>query len=244
MFNRRISMNALKLTLISVATGLIATSAQALTFNTTGWLANSKLTFGADAVNTAIAAGVILSPAGNATRLPDEMGADFNGNMVPVPVYSFPVTESQAKIGWNLKIIATKGITVGSGVKMVRYDDPVTSAGLANFDVDFEADIMYADVYTPQGTTKMPLYKFTDDNNTVTKISGFQIISKGTVSKLTFTPTAVEAIATALELSDVLKATLVTSDWGKVTIDVTSKSRKPKTNGAVLTREAMGIPLL
>jgi hypothetical protein len=238
-------MNALKLTLISVATGLIATSAQALTFNTTGWLANSSLTFGADAVNTATAAGVTLSPAGNAKRLADAMGPDFNGILVPVPVYSFPVTESQAKIGWDLKIIATKGITVGSGVKMIRYDDPATSAGLANFDVDFEADIMYADVYTPQGTTaKMPLYKFKDDNNTVTKITGFQIISKGTVSNLTFTAPAVEAIATALELSDVLKATLVTSNWGKVTIDVTSKSRKPKTNGAVLTREAMGIPLL
>jgi len=238
-------MNALKLTLISAAAGLIATSAQALTFNTTGWLANSSLQFNADAIGTASAAGVELSPAGNAKRLADAMGPDFTGALVPVPVYSFPVTESSAKIGWDLKIIATNGSTVGSGVKMVRFEDENLSAGLANFNVDFEGDIMYADVYTPQGTTsKMPLYKFTDDNNTVTKITGFQIISKGTVSALTFTPQAVEAIATALELSEVLKATLQNSKWGKITIDVTSKSRKPKTNGAVLTREAMGIPLL
>ncbi len=237
-------MKTLKLTLIAAvaAAGMIATSAQAITFNSTGWLSNTTLTFNADAIGTATAAGVVLSPAGNATRLADAMGPDFTGALVPVPVYNFPVTSVSATVG--LKITATAGAAVGSGVKMVRFDDEYLSAGLANFNVDLVKDVMTADVYTPQGTTTtMPLYKFTDDNNTVTKISGFTITSKGTVSKLIFTPQAVEAIATALELSDVLKATLQNSQWGGLKIDVSSKTRKPKTNGAVLTRQAMGIPL-
>jgi len=236
-------MKALKLSLIVAAAALAATSAQALTFNTTGWIANTTLTFDPDAYGSAVAAGVVLSPAGNATKVGEVQAVGSNGATSTVPVFNFPVTESSAKIGWDLKIIATAGVASGSGVKLLRFEDENLSAGLANFNVDFEKDIMFADIYTPQGTlAKVGLYTFTDDNNTVTKITGFQIISKGTVSALKFTPAAVEAISTALELSDVLKATLTTSKWGNLKIDVSSKSRKPKTNGAALTREAMGIP--
>lgn len=235
-------MKALKLSALVLAIVATGTASAALTLNTTKWTANSIQTFSVSGYGSATAAGISITGAGNTTQLPDATVIDpETGLEETVPVFNFPVTKTSVRVfvGGQLAKPVT-GDAIRSALKFTRGTS--RAAGIANFSINFDTKVLSSDIITPTGTAKAaPTFTFTDDGNTVTKLSGFAITTKGTISKLIFTTQAADALASALSLSGPLKATLAEQQWGGVAIDVSSKSSGKTTNATPLTAADMGI---
>jgi hypothetical protein len=214
-----------------VAGGLAASgAASALTINTTGMQANSVLTFTVAAYGSATAAGINFRPFANMTALPMVTVVDpETGLDAQVPSFNQPVTKADVSVGWDLKITPTAGAATRSGLQLVRkVGSQTTSATLANFNVKFTEKVLYCDIFTPTGvTTAAQLYTFKDNGDLKISLKGLVLNMSQTISNLVFTKVAQDTLATALNLSAPLKATLATQDWGTLAIKVTSYKRTP-----------------
>lgn len=209
-------------------------AASALTLNTAGLKADSVLTFTVSAFGSSSAAGIDFVPLGNMTRLADVMVMDPEvGELSPVPSFNQPVTKAVVKVGWDLKITPTSGAATRSGLKITRGS---RWAGLANFNVDFEKKIVYADIITPTATlAQAELYTFKDNGDLKISLKGFVLNQSQSISNLIFSQVAQDTLATALALSAPLKATLATQDWGTIAVKVTSFKRSPAVSTTPLT---------
>lgn len=234
-------MKALKLSALVLAIAATGTASAALTLNTTKWTANAVQTFSVSGFGSATAAGITITGAGNTTQLPDATVVDpETGLEESVPVFNFPVTKASVRIfvGGQLAKPVT-GDSIRSALKFSRGAS--RAAGIANFSINFDTKVLSSDIITPTGTAKAaPTFTFTDDGS-VTKLSGFALTTKGSISDLIFTTQAADALASALALSGPLKATLAEQKWGKVVIDVSSKKSGKTTNATPLTAADMGI---
>lgn len=213
-----------------VAVGLAAaTSASALTLNTTGLKANATFQLSTQAYGSSTAAGVTFAPAGTTTA-----GAvDAAGN----PSYIMPVTKATVAIGWDLSIKATYGESSGAAL---RLGTPATGgdAVLANFAIDYANKKVIADlidVYEKTTVSKMPLYTFDVTVPEVISLKGFVLNQSSTIGNLKFTPQAEAGLAQALLIDDVLRASLAVIDWGTIKAVVTSYKRPNKISNAPFT---------
>lgn len=235
-------MKALKLSALALAAVACGSASAALTLTTTGWQADAFQTFSVSGFGSATAAGITITGAGNTEQMPDATVTDpESGLQETVPVFRFPVTKTSVKL-FTGGLLA-KPVSGDSSRSALKFSRGTTkAAGIANMSINFEQKILYSDIILPTGTSKAaPTFTFTDNGDTVVKISGFAINMKGSIQDLVFTTQAADGLASALALSGPLKATLATQNWGRVDIAVSSKSRSPKTNATPLTAAEMGI---
>lgn len=213
---------------VLLAAGLtVGTSASALTLNTTALKANATLTFSVPAWYSATGRTVEIAfkPVANMTLngMVEVMDED-SGVPAPVPQYNLPVTKADVKIGWDLSIKATSGSSTRSGLLLTRRGNTI---GLANFKVDFVNKLVKADLLRTDGTAVVDAALYTFEERVPQKISfkGLVLNQSVTIGKLVLTEAAQQIIGDVLKLSAPLRATLVTQDWGTISILVTSYKR-------------------
>jgi hypothetical protein len=218
-------------TLVAVAT-LGATSASALTLNTTGLKANAVLQFSVAAAGSTKAAGVTITNAGNATKL-----ADATVDSSKVPVFNLPVTKVDVSIGSKLNIIPNYGLSTGAALRL-GTPDLGGDAVLANFRVDFKTKIVSADLIDVfEKTTKaaIPLYTFEEVKPQVVSLKGLVLNQKNYLGKLVFVPSVIDPLGNALLIDPVLRTALATLDWGTINVEVTSFKRSPAISDKAFT---------
>jgi hypothetical protein len=209
-------------------------AANALTLNTAGLKADSVLTFSVAASGASAAATVVFQPLGNMTSLPGVAKEDpETGDTVLVESFNQPVTKADIKVTSSLAIVPTSGAAARSGLKLIRGKVYV---GLANFVVNFDKKIVYADIITPTATlTQAELYTFKDNGDLKISLKGLVLNQSQSVSNLVFTDAAQKAIADGLSLSSALRAVLPGLDWGTIAVKVTSYKRSPAVSTTPLT---------
>lgn len=221
---------------IAAATAVLAAAfapAQALTLNTAALKANSTITFSAEGFSNATAATVKIKPYGNTVQLADATAIGSSGREVKVPVFQFPVTKADVSVGWDLKIEPVSGQTARSALRLTSdFGDVV----LANFDLNFKENRLYADVldFYGQKSTRVVLYTTVKTKPSVISLKGFVLNQTAQVGDLMFTPESRDLVAAALGLDEVLKAALAQLKWGTIDVLVTSFARKPAVNATPL----------
>jgi hypothetical protein len=223
-------------TLVAVAT-LGATSASALTLNTTGLKANAVLQFSVAASGSTKAAGVTITNAGNVTKLADAAAVDGQGKPTTVPVFNLPVTKVDVSIGSKLNIIPNYGLSSGAALRL-GTPDLGGDAVLANFRVDFKTKIVSADLIDVfEKTTKaaIPLYSFEEVKPQVVSLKGLVLNQKNYLGKLVFVPSVIDPLGNALLIDPVLRAALSELDWGTINVEVTSYKRSPSISDKAFT---------
>ncbi len=206
-----------------------------------GWAADSFQTFSPAGYFAAQAANVVISPVGNTTQLASVTFIDPDtGSEEMVPVFRFPVTKSKVALFQDNHLSNTKiGWTQRSGLKFTRKSRVLV---MANFETDFSQKILYADLITVSGTKlRAPLFTFEIEKPVYADLVKGRIVAKGSINKMVMTPEAVEIVGDSLGLSQVLRAPLVTLDWGRVDVNVSNKTRLPLTNNKALTAADVGI---
>jgi hypothetical protein len=218
----------------AAATLAFAGSASALTLNTTGLKADSVLTFTNSAYGSATAASISFKAFGNMTRLADVTVTDPETNeLVQVPQFNQPVTKADISVTSSLAIVPNSGAAIRSGLQINRGK---LTASLANFNVDFNKKIVFADIFTAAGTTtQAQIFTFKDNGDLKISFKGLVLNQSQTISNLVFTQQTQDILATTLALSAPLKATLATQDWGTIAVKVTSFKRTPAVSNKPLT---------
>lgn len=214
------------------AMGLSTAASAGIVLNTTGLKADATLTFSVGAFGSATAAGITFNPLGNMTKVKDVVVVDEYGVEDLVPQFNLPVTKADVSVGWDLSIKANSGDSTRSALQMVRG---ARSAVLANFSLDFKAHVINADFIINGATTKGSVYSF--DVIVPEKISFKNLVlnQSVTVGNMILTETAQDTLGDALNLSEPLRATLRTQDWGTISVLVTSYKRSPAVSNKPFT---------
>ncbi len=218
-----------------LAAGLtVGQTASALTLNTSGLKANATLTFAYDAYYTLIGSRSSIAALGNTVDRGFVTGTNADGESGDVPVFEMPVTQATVSIGWDLSIKADAGKSTRSALLLARGS---RSAVLANFEIDFKAKIVYADLITGGVTTnKMPLYTFEVVTPQKISLKNLVLNMSETIGELRVTPTSKTALGTALGLTEPVQLALAELDFGQIAIQVTSYKRTPKANDKPYTQ--------
>lgn len=210
---------ALSFRSIAVATALVAAGASAhagLTIPANSLVANSVQAFSQESLDAFDVGGVTVTPLGNATVVPNVVGA-----------YSFPITS--ITIDNSLKIAS--GDAKGSALEIARIDRKLGKVGvtLANFTINYKTKQVLADT-TPLGgstTKQMALYNF----NVATPLGlkykfPLSITGHEVLDQLTLTPEMIALQKSALALNVVLSAALESiTTFGTLTQDISVKLR-------------------
>jgi len=224
--------------LVAVAAAVAASSASALTLNTTGLKADAAFTLSLNASGSLKASGTEMTAAENSTttNLPEVSVVDERGNTRTVPSFNMPITSADVKIGLDLKISPNNGQSNGAAL---RIKTPLGGdAVLANFKVDYKAKIVYADlidVYLKTTEKSVPLYSFEEYKPQVMSLKGLVLNQRTYCGKLVFTPTVMPKITDALLLDETLVNAIKSLDWGTIDTVVTSYKRSPALSGKPYT---------
>ena len=222
------TISSMKLALGSTVLGLglaVGGSASAgIVLPTQGLKANATLTFSLPAYGSATAARITFKSLGNMTKNGDITVVDEFGVEDVVPQWNLPVTKADVSIGWDLKIKANSGASTRSALQMTRGSKSIV---VANFVVDFNKHLLTSDFITGGVTTNGGLYTFEEIVPQKISFKGLVLNQSVTIGKLILTEAAQQTLGDALALSDVLRATLKTQDWGTIAILVTSYKRSP-----------------
>lgn len=221
-----------------LATGLAFSGAASagITLDTSGLKADATLQFLNAAYGPSTAAGISFGPLGNTVQLPDAMELDpFIGMEFPVPRFGMPVTKATISIGWDLKITANNGQSSRSALNLKRGNLQVV---LANFSIDFDKKIVYADVFTNGQLTKAKSTIYTFEVVEPQKISFKNLVLNQSVKigTLKLTAESQDSLANGLGLQGPIRDTLATLDFGTIAVLVTSYKRTPsKANATPFT---------
>lgn len=206
----------------------------AITLDTTGLKSDAVLQFSPAATSASSGAKIVFSALGNATQLADVdvYDPDIEEN-VTVSRFNMPVTKAKISIGWDLKITANSGESSRSALFIKRGINTIV---LANFAIDFDKEIVYADVIKNGVTTsKVQIYTF--DVVEPQKISFKNLVLNQSVKigNLLFTADAQTILGDGLNLSAPLRAALASINFGDISVLVTSYKRTPKANATPFT---------
>ena len=157
----------------------IGSVASALSLNTTALKANSTLQFSSEAATASSLAGISFSALGNTI-----VGAGTTTNGKVAPSFILPVTQADVSIGWNLKVSPNAGEAIGSALKIQRGDSSLT---LANFEIDFKKDQVFADVMINGSVTNMAIYSFTEKTDLKIGLKGLALTMNQTLGDLALT---------------------------------------------------------
>ena len=206
-----------------------------ITLDTSALKSDAILQLGNVAYNVSSAAYIEFGALGNTTKLSD--GQEWSETLqkyVPVPRYNMPVTKATVSIGWDLKITANSGQSSRSALQLKRgYVNVV----LANFSIDFDKEIVYADVFTDGKLTKTKATIYDFDVVEPQKISFKNLVLNQSVKigKLKLTQEAQNLLGDGLYIEDILRPQLAALDFGTISILVTSYKRTPKANATPFT---------
>ncbi|MBI2731812.1 MAG: hypothetical protein HYX44_00380 [Aquabacterium sp.] len=210
---------ALSFRSIAVATALVAAGASAhanLTIPANSLVANSVQAFSQESLDAFDVGGVVVTPLGNATAVPNVAGA-----------FSLPITS--ITIDNSLKIVA--GDAKGSALEISRVDRKLgkVAVTLANFTLNYKTKQVLADATPLGGTTtkQMAVYNF----NVATPLGikykfPLTITGHEVLDQLTLTPEMSAMQKSALALNVVLSAALDSiTTFGTLTQDILVKLR-------------------
>lgn len=220
-----------------LATGLAFSGAASagITLDTSALKADATLQFLNAAYGPSTAAGITFGPLGNTVQLEDAQEYDpFIEMYFPVPRFGMPVTKATISIGWDLKIHANNGQSSRSALNLKRGNLQVV---LANFSIDFDKEIVYADVFTNGQLTKAKSTVYTFDVVEPQKISFKNLVLNQSVKigNLKLTQEAQDSLGNGLGLQGPIRDTLATLDFGTIAVLVTSYKRTPKANATPFT---------
>ena len=205
-----------------------------ITLDTSALKANAELQLTTAATGASASARILFSPLGNTTQLDSVPVFDEElGENVDVPRFNMPVTKAKISIGWDLKITANSGESSRSALFIKRG---TANLVLANFAIDFDKEIVYADVIQNGVTTgKVEIYTF--DVVEPQKISFKNLVLNQSVKigNLKFTQAAQDTLGNGLNLAASVRAALAELDFGTISILVTSYKRSPKANATPFT---------
>lgn len=205
---------------VLLAGGLMAGQvASALTLNTTALKANSTLQFSEEAAAASAMVGISFGALGNTI-----VGAGATVNNTFAPSFILPVTEADVSIGWNLKLSPNAGEAIGSALAVQRGGSQLT---LANFQIDFKNDKVFADVIANGVATNMAIYTFKEQTDLQIGLKGLSLTMHQTLGDLRLTTQAQDSFASILGLAAPLKAVLGGLNFGTITIDIATSLRKP-----------------
>lgn len=220
-----------------LATGLAFSGAASagITLDTSALKSDAILQLANTAYTVASSMQINFLPLANTTRLADGQEYDpiFEQNF-PVPRFNMPVTKATISIGWDLKITANNGQSSRSVLQLKRGTVNVV---LANFFVDFDKEIVYADVFTNGKLTKSKSTVYTFDVVEPQKISFKNLVLNQSVKigNLRLTQEAQDTLGDGLVIAPVLRPQLANLDFGTISILVTSYKRTPKANATPFT---------
>lgn len=210
---------ALSFRSIAVATALVAVGASAhagLTIPANSLVANSVQAFSQESLDAFEVGGVVVTPLGNATAVPNVVGA-----------FSLPITS--ITIDNSLKIAS--GDAKGSALEISRIDRKLgkVAVTLANFTLNYKTKQVLADATPLGGTTtkQMAVYNF----NVATPLGikykfPLTITGHEVLDQLTLTPEMSAMQKSALALNVVLSAALDSiTTFGTLTQDILVKLR-------------------
>jgi len=121
-------------------------------------------------------------------------------------------------------VTPNSGEAAGSALLVSRGSYSLT---LANFVIDYDTDLVMADITANGVTTKgASLYTF-DATDLSIGLKGLTLNMHQTLSNLTLTSSAVNTFASALGLNKVFTSVLTTLNFGTITIDINGSLRTP-----------------
>lgn len=205
-----------------------------ITLDTTALKSDATLEFSVSATNAAAAAKITYGPLGNTSELAPVTYYDAESEAdVTVQRFGMPVTKAKISIGWDLKITANSGESSRSALIVKRGTKTVV---LANFSIDFDKEIVYADTFVNGvATGKVEVYTF--DVVEPQKISFKNLVLNQSVKigNLKFTPSTADLVGDGLLLQPIIKQQLAGLDYGTISVLVTSYKRSPKANATPFT---------
>ena len=184
-------------------------SAATVTLNTAGKQATATLVLSADAKTKATQAGVSFGAGGNA----------YTGSSAGT--FVLPITKSVVNVGWT-SITPVSGEAIGSAILASKG---TKSLALANFKIDYATDKISGDLITNGQTSSMALFSFKEQTPRTIKLSGLSLTMNQSLNNLKLTSGATSSLTSALGASGAM-STLAAADFGTLTIDVSTLSRK------------------
>jgi len=185
-------------------------SAASVTLNTAGKKATATLVLSSDAKSKAALAGVSFGAGGNT----------YTGSSAGT--FVLPITKSVVDVSFFKPIAPVSGEAIGSAILASKG---TKTLALANFKIDYASDKISGDLITNGQTSNMALFSFNEQTSRTIKLSGLSLTMNQTLDTLKLTSGATSALTSALGNSGAMSS-LAAADFGTLTIDVSTLSRK------------------
>jgi hypothetical protein len=189
---------------------LAGSASAALTLNTAGLQANSTLKLSAAAQAQSAQSGLTYKAVGNA----------YAG---PTGTFVLPVTQAVVNVGLFTPTTPVSGKSIGSGLLISRGSNV---AELANFSVDYSTHQIIGDLITTSGSKQYNLFAFKEQSPLKITLKGLSLTMNQTIGTLKLTSVANSALGSALGLNASTQAAFGALDFGTITIDINTLSRK------------------
>lgn len=188
-----------------------AASAGTVTLNTAGNKAVSTLVLSKAATDLSKSSGISYGAAGNA----------YTG--ATAGTFVLPVTKAVINVGWDLKATPISGQSIGSAILATKGTKTI---GLANFSVDYATHQVTGDFLNNGNTQSMAMFSFKEQSQLKIGLKGLSLTMNQTLGDLKLTSAANSAFGSALGLSSGLQSSFAGTDFGTITIDISTLSRK------------------
>jgi hypothetical protein len=192
---------------------VMAAGAQAgtVTLNTAGNKAVSTLVLSQKAQDLSKSSGISYSAGGNAST-----GAN-------AATFNLPITQAVVNAGLFTAPTPISGKSIGSAIIATKGTKQI---GLANFSVDYATHTVTGDLISNGTSTSMAMFAFKEQTKLQLSLKGLSLTMNQTLNNLTLTSAANAKFGTALGLSSGLQSSFAGVDFGTITIDISSLSRK------------------
>jgi len=190
---------------------MVGSASAALTLNTAGLQANSTLKLSTAAQTQSAQSGLTYKAVGNA----------YAG---PTGTFVLPVTEAVVNVGLFTPTTPVSGKSIGSGLLISRGTNV---AELANFSVNYgTTNYIMGDLITSAGSKSYNLFTFKEQSPLKISLKGLSLTMNQTLGTLKLTSAANSALGSALGLNASTQAAFGALDFGTITIDINTLSRK------------------
>jgi PEP-CTERM motif len=182
-----------------------------VTLNTAGNKAVSTLVMSKAAQDLSKQSGISYGAAGNA----------YTGSTAGT--FVLPVTQAVLNVGLFSPTTPISGKSIGSAITISKG---TKLSALANFSVDYGTKTITGDFINNGASTSLALFAFKEQTPLKLSLRGLTLTMNQTLGNLKLTSQANTAIGSALGLSSGLQSSFGALDFGTITIDIASTSRK------------------
>ncbi len=220
----------------ALAVAMPAQASIVTTLPTAALDADAVFSFSSQAVTAMKLLGVSASGLGNASAVAGNAWA-----------FNMPVT--QVTVAANLLPLSLSPVSGKATGSALGIYGPDGSLVLANFALDFQRNMLKADLITSAGTTQaMDLYSFHVANGLSLSTAG-GLSMKMSMDQMVMTATARASFIEALQLPDFTDAVMAKIDFGTMSVNISPSLRlglsdKPFTLAPVAVPEAPSVALM